>query len=146
MKTNGREGEFGRYVPSGHALMEIHREINWAPFQKLLEGSNHTRRGRRGYHPLVKFKALLLQRWYGLSDPALEEAIRDRLSFRSFLGLSLRDEVPDETTICRFRGILARKGLDRKLLRQVQEQLDAKGLIIRQGFLIDATLMQVAPL
>ncbi|MEJ1976325.1 MAG: transposase [Acetobacteraceae bacterium] len=45
--------------------------------------------------------------WYRLSDPELEEALADRLSFRRFVGLSLQDRVPDETTLCRFRGMLA---------------------------------------
>jgi IS5 family transposase len=56
---------------------------------------------------VVLFKVLLLQQWYGLSDPMGEEAIGDRLSFRRFLRLAVSDAVPDETTICRFRAHLA---------------------------------------
>ena len=70
--------------------------------------------GRPGYPPLVLFKALLLQAMYGLSDPAPEEALVDRLSFRRFVGLALEDAVPDHSTLCRFRNRLradmARKG------------------------------------
>jgi IS5 family transposase len=88
------------------------------------------------------FKALLLQQWYGLSDPGLEEAICDRLSFQRFLGLSLADPVPDETRICRFRNRLAQAGLGERLFALLDEQLQAKGLIVRRGSLVDATLIK----
>jgi IS5 family transposase len=88
------------------------------------------------------FKALLLQQWYGLSDPGLEEAICDRLSFQRFLGLSLADPVPDETRICRFRNMLAQAGLGERLFALLDEQLQGKGLIVRRGSLIDATLIK----
>jgi len=91
------------------------------------------------------FKALLLQQWYGVSDPGLEEAICDRLSFQRFLGLSLQDPVPDETRICRFRNMLAQAGLGEPLFSLLEEQLDAKGLLVRRGSLIDATLVKAQP-
>jgi transposase, IS5 family len=91
------------------------------------------------------FKALLLQQWYGLSDPGLEEAIRDRLSFQRFLGLSLQDPVPDETRICRFRNMAAQADLGESLLGLLEKQLDAKGLLVRRGSLIDATLVKAQP-
>jgi IS5 family transposase len=90
----------------------------------------------------MMFKALLLQQWYGLSDPGLEEAICDRLSFQRFLGLSLTDPVPDETRICRFRNMLAQEGLGEPLFALLEEQLQDKGLIVRRGSLIDATLIK----
>jgi IS5 family transposase len=83
-----------------------------------------------------------LQQWYGLSDPGLEEAICDRLSFQRFLGLSLTDPVPDETRICRFRNLLAQAGLGERLFALLEEQLQAQGLIVRRGSLIDATLIK----
>jgi transposase, IS5 family len=64
------------------------------------------RRGRLGRPPypvLVLFKVLLLQRWYGLSDEAMEDALADRLSFRRFAGLGLEEKLPDASTLCRFR-------------------------------------------
>ena len=62
------------------------------------------------------FKALLLQQWYGLSDPGLEEALGDRLSFRRFCGFALDEATPDETTICRFRQAVIAAGLRDRLL------------------------------
>jgi IS5 family transposase len=128
-----------------HFLRQIETKIDWQPFAALLQELYPSRRGRPSYPPLVLFKALLLQQWYGLSDPGLEEAIRDRLSFQQFLGLSFHDPVPDETTICRFRGLLARKEMGEPLLALLAAQLDAQGLLVKQGSLIDATLLKAQP-
>ena len=98
-----------------HLLTQIEAAIDWQPFEKKLAKLYHPSVGRPGYPPLMLFKALLLQQWYGLSDPEMEEAIGDRLSFQRFLRLSLHESVPDETTICKFRGLLARRGLTQKL-------------------------------
>jgi IS5 family transposase len=88
------------------------------------------------------FKALLLQQWYGLSDPALEDALCDRLSFRRFVGLALDEKGPDHSTISRFRAALAKDKLSERLFAEVTRQIDAKGLILRQGTMIDATLVE----
>ena len=76
-----------------------------------------------GYPPLVMFKAVLLQSLYGLSDPGLEEALYDRLSFRRFVGLGLEDAVPDHSTICRFRLKLIDGGLLEKLFGELGASL-----------------------
>jgi IS5 family transposase len=136
------EMEAAHRVPAGHFLLKIEKQIDWQPFQEALVELYHPRQGRPGYPPLVLFKALLLQRWYNLSDPGLEEAIRDRLSFQRFLGLSFQDTVPDETTFCRFRGALAQTGLAQRLLEVLEAQLSAKGLLVKRGTLVDATLIQ----
>lgn len=134
-------------VPEGHFLLKIDGQINWRPFEKLLTPLYHPTQGRPSHPPLVMFKALLLQQWYNLSDPGLEEAISDRLSFRRFLGLSFADQVPDETRICRFRNKLAQANLGERLFAMLAEQLTAKRLIVRRGTLVDATLIkaQVRP-
>ncbi len=136
------ELEAAARVPESHFLRQIDQQLDWRPFDTALQTLYRSHRGRPSYPPLVLFKALLLQRWYDLSDPGLEEAIRDRLSFQRFLGLSLHDPVPDETTICRFRGTLAKTNLAVRLFDLVAEQLQALGLVIRRGTLIDATLVQ----
>jgi IS5 family transposase len=132
-------------VPEGHFLKKVDGQINWRPFEKLLEPLYHPTQGRPSHPPLVMFKALLLQQWYGLSDPGLEEAICDRLSLQRFLGLALKDPVPDETRICRFRNMLAQADLGERLFGLLEEQLDAKGLLVRRGSLIDATLVKAQP-
>ncbi len=82
--------------------------------------------GRPGYPPLALFRALLLAQWYQLSDLGLEEALADRLSFRRFCGFGLDDGTPDETTLCRFRGALAERGLAEALFAEFNRQFDTK--------------------
>ena len=98
--------------------------------------------GRPGYRPLLMFKTLLLQSLYGLSDAETEEALCDRLSFRRFVGLSLEDEAPDHSTICRFRNLLVERGLLEKLFAELDKQLDEAGLILRRGTMLDATIIE----
>ena len=90
---------------------------------------------------MVLLKCLLLQQWYRLSDPGLEEALSDRLSFRRFVGLALADPVPDHSTLSRFRTELSRRGLAERLLAELNRQLDARGLMVKAGTLIDASLV-----
>jgi len=81
---------------------------------------------------------------YGLSDPALEDALIDRLSFQRFLGISFDTEIPDFTTIWRFRERLITAGLLKKIFKNVLKQLDKRNVILRKGSLVDETLVQVA--
>lgn len=102
----------------------------------------HTGAGRRPWDAVVMIKCLMLQRWFGLSDPQLEEQIRDRLSFRRFLGLSLMDQTPDETSFVRFRQRLREAKLDERLFSAVLEQLIERGLKVQEGTIVDATVIE----
>jgi len=124
-------------------LEAISRVIDWGPIERLAEAIRPGG-GRPPYRSGAMIKALYLQMLYGLSDPGLEEALIDRLSFRRFCGFELDETTPDETTICRFRGVAARKGLMKACFEAVNQQLDAKGLIVRKGTLMDATLLAAA--
>jgi len=88
------------------------------------------------------FKALLLQQWFNLSDRDLAEAIADRLSFQSFLGLSIVDPVPDDTTFTRFRQRLQEKGMLEELFSILDSEFDRLGLLVKKGSFIDATIIQ----
>lgn len=125
-------------------LARIEGLLDWSRFDRLMDGLYRSRRGEPAYPPLVMLKTLLLQRWYSLSDPAMEEALSDRLSFRRFVGLSLSDPTPDHTTIHRFRDRLQRKGLLDQLMAELGRQLDGHGVVLRQGTLIDASLIDSA--
>jgi IS5 family transposase len=114
--------------------------IDWSEIEKQLEGIYSASTGRPSYPLLTLFKALLVQQWYGLSDPRTEEAIGDSISFRRFVGLSLGDTVPDHSTLSRFRAQLGNRFS--KLLEAFNAQLDVRGLIIRKGTLIDASFVQ----
>ncbi|NKB54940.1 MAG: IS5 family transposase [Alphaproteobacteria bacterium] len=128
---------------SNKRLERIEGLFDWSRFEKLLK-SVRSKKGRRGYPALSMYKAVLLQQWYGLSDPDLEEALGDRLSFRRFCGFSLSDETPDETTFVRFRAALAERKLTAKLLAETNRQLERHGLMLKTGTLIDATLIEAS--
>jgi IS5 family transposase len=90
------------------------------------------------------FKVLLLQKYYNLSDQATEDALYVNLLYIRFVGLSLEDSVPDESTICRFRNSLLKNKLYNKLFNSVNKQLESKNLIAKTGrsVLVDASLIK----
>lgn len=118
--------------------------LNWGPLSYRLEKHCRKQDGRPPFPPLMMFKALLLSQWYGLSDRDLEEALCDRLSFRRFVGLALEQATPDHTTLCRFRERLNEAGLTKKLLDLINGQIEARGLMLKRGTLIDATVVETA--
>ena len=118
--------------------------LDWPALETIVAGIYASWEGGLAYPLLTYVKLLLLQQWYGLSDEGLEAAVDDRLSFRRFAGIPLAESVPDHSSIWRFREQLARHGLAEKLLAEVNRQLDARGLILRRGTLIDATILEAA--
>lgn len=114
-------------VPPENILRQILAAIDWRPVEAQL-AALYPAVGRPGHVPLTLFRALLLRRWFGLSDPGLEAGLCDRLSWQYFCGLSLLDPVPDETTFCRFRRRLAQAGLGDSLFCQVEEALVSANL------------------
>jgi transposase, IS5 family len=132
-----------RRGPGSDRLDKLSAVVKWYRFEKVLKrvDSDHAT-GRPAYPVLVMFKALLLQSLYGLSDAELEEALYDRLSFRRFCGLGLEEAVPDHTTLCRFRNRLVEAGVLEKLFDELDRQLDAAGLILRKGTMLDATIIE----
>jgi transposase, IS5 family len=122
-------------------LMRIDALIDWERLRPLLAGVRAGETGRPPYPVLGMLKALYLQALYDLSDPGLEEALLDRLSFRRFCGFALDERTPDETTICRFRAALAQAGVLEACLAEVNRQLGVLGLVTRKGTLMDASLV-----
>jgi transposase, IS5 family len=118
--------------------------IDWPAVAQLLSPVHGSRYGAPGYPAVAMFKALLLQQWHGLSDPGLEVSLEDRLSFRRFCGFPLDAETPDHVTIHRFRETLRQHGLADRGFEEVNRQIDSRGLILRQGTLIDASLVDAA--
>lgn len=123
-------------------LERIDELLDWTAINHLLTGINDAKRGRRGYPPLCMLKALLLAQWYDLSDPRLEDALADRLSFRRFCGIPLDEETPDETSFVGFRAKLRDLALYEKLFAEVNRQLEAKGCMVKTGTLVDATIIE----
>jgi IS5 family transposase len=87
---------------------------------------------------------LLLASWHELSDVTLAEALDERASFRRFCGFAAHEPTPERTAFVRFRRALVRRGLDRLLFDAVTRQLEAKGVMVRTGTLVDATLIPSA--
>lgn len=126
------------------ALERVKTLVNWDRLEAQLAGLRDAGPGRPGYRPLLLFKALLLQAWYGLSDADLEQMLGDRISFARFVGLGLEDDVPDHTTLCRFRNLLIAERVLEKLFAELDRQLEEAGLVLKRGTLLDATLIEAA--
>jgi len=130
----------------GDKLAEAEQQIDWERFRPIIKPmyTNDTERGGRpNMNPVLMVKLLVLQAWYGLSDPELERQVNDRISFRHFLGYPKR--APDYSTVWRFRERLAETGRDRLVWAELQRQLDEKGLTVRKGVVQDATFITSDP-
>lgn len=123
-------------------LSAIEALIAWERLAPLVAALRPGETGRPPYPALAMLKALYLQALYDLSDPGLEEALLDRLSFRRFCGFGLDAGTPDQTTLCRFRLAAARAGVLEACLCEINRQLAQRGLILRKGTLVDATLIR----
>ena len=125
-----------------NAMLErLASEVKWYRFTKLLARLEPDGAGRPPYDPLMMLKALLLQQWYALSDYEIEDAVNDRLSFRRFIGLDLGAPAPDHSTLSRFRKRLADAGLAEKLFAEFARQLEMRGLVLKRGTMVDASLL-----
>lgn len=100
-------------------------------------------RGRRPFDAAILFRIVFLQNLFGLSDPQAEQDIHDRSSYQRFLGFTADTDIPDETTICRFRKILVEKGWDKQFFAEVERQLREHGITVTSGKSVDATISEV---
>ena len=130
---------------SAEFLAKVEAATPWerlaAPVRALPEYNNRGA-GHPPWCPVLMLKCLMLQKWFNLSDPGLEEALQDRISFRRFVGLSVTDKTPDETTFVKFRTRLREAGLHDTVFDAVVEHLDSRGLLIKQGSMVDATIIE----
>jgi len=148
--TSAANDKFSKHIKtqSKQALETIKSSINWQKLLKPIEEKmakgkqNNSSAGRRRFDLLVIVKCFILQSIYNLSDPRLEEEIADRRSFQIFLNINSNDSIPDETTICRYREMFARLGLDKKLFNQFNKQLTSLNMIVGKGTIVDATIKQ----
>lgn len=134
----------GAAAPANGFLERAAALIDWRAVEGLLAPLRSGPMGAPSYPVVVLFKAALLQQWYGLSDPALEEALGDRLSFRRFCGIPLDQKTPDHATIWRFRERLSQSGLAEAAFNCITAQIEQAGLVLRKGTLIDASLIPAA--
>jgi len=131
----------------GDPLERLNLVINWEAFRpkltKVFRKEAKGPGGRPPYDYVVMFKVLILQRLYGISDAQAEYQIKDRLSFMRFLGLNLCDTVPDEKTIWLYRERLVQAKIIDTMFCRFTKQLEDKGLITREGSIVDASFIDV---
>jgi IS5 family transposase len=137
------EGMVFEAAGGNEVLERIASFLDWQPIEGLLGEVRGGTMGAPAYRAVMMFKALLLQRWYALSDPALEEALKDRLSFRRFLGVGLSEKLPDHSSLWRFREALG-ADLSGRIFVEIGRQIETAGFVLKQGSLIDASLMPAA--
>jgi transposase, IS5 family len=127
-------------------LDEMNRVVPWAEMVALV--APHYARseyGRKATELELLVRLHCLQLWYNLSDPALEDAVHDRLSFQRFLKLDpLTQTVPDESTVLHFRHLLEEHKLGEAIFALVRTQLEERGLLLKSGTVVDATIIAAA--
>ena len=131
---------------NGDRLAEAEKQIDWNRFRPLIQpmyNNDTPRGGRPNMDPVLMVKLLVLQAWYGLSDPELERQALNRIDFQHFLGFP--GDAPDYCTVWKFRERLAETGRDRMVWAELQRQLDEKGLKVRKGVVQDASFITADP-
>ena len=138
--------EYEHIAELGDRLGEVEKLVKWESFRPII-GDLYTNKegkgGRPNFDEVLMIKMMVLQQWHGLSDPELERQVNDRISFRKFLGFP--DIIPDRSTIWLFRERLAKTGKDKQIWKELQRQLEEKGLKIREGIIQDATFIHSDP-
>ena len=124
-------------------LAEMEQVVPWSALLALIE-PHYPKAGRPGRQPYslsTMLRTHFLQQWYALSDPAMEEALIETPVMRRFARLSGLDNIPDETTILNFRRLLETHGLAERIFERVNAHLARKGLSLRAGTIVDATII-----
>ena len=124
-------------------LGEMDEVMPWEELVKLV-GEHYPKAGN-GRQPMPLERMLriyFLQQWYGFSDPGMEDAIYDSEAMRRFAGIDLvADAIPDETTILNFRHLLEEHRLTERIFEMTRGYLSEKGLLVREGTIVDATII-----
>jgi IS5 family transposase len=119
--------------------------VPWKALIDLIE-PHYPKAGSKGGRPAYPLETMLrihlMQQWYDLSDPAMEDALIEVPTMRRFAGIDLISErIPDETTILAFRHLLERHDLGKQIFETVKAHLKDQGMSMKQGTIIDATLI-----
>ena len=127
-------------------MAEVNTLLDWEKFRPIAEGL-YDNKTEKGGHPnidcVLMIKILVLQHWHSLSDQRMERELANNVSFMNFLGF--QETIPDSTTIWLFRERLKEKGELNAIWQELQCQLDAKGLIVKEGSIQDATFITSDP-
>ncbi|ASI68629.1 transposase [Diaphorobacter nitroreducens] len=129
-------------------LAEMEQVVPWARLEALIE-PKYPSAGRVGRQPIGIARMLrmyFLQQWFGLADEAVEDALYDSQSMREFVGIDLaRESVPDATTLLKFRRLLEEHQLTAALFEGINAHLAERGLLLREGTMVDATIIAAPP-
>lgn len=128
-------------------LAQMEAVVPWERFEALiLPYYPVAGRGRRPYPLRAMLTIHFMQQWFGLSDPAMEEALWETPLLSRFAGIGIDFEgVPDETTILKFRHLLEKHELSKALFDEMAAILTERGLLLRKGTIVDATLIAAPP-
>ena len=137
--------QYGKPTRRAKFLADMEQILPWAELLGVIEPF-YPKISEAGGRPPIPLERMLriyfLQLWFNLSDPAVEEALYDSTSMRGFVGIDLGVEAaPDETTVCKFRHLLEKHKLGKKLLTTVNEYLRRHGMKISNGTIVDATII-----
>lgn len=122
-------------------LTEMEQVVPWHTLLKVVQPFYPVAgRGRRPYPLMAMLRVHLMQNWFGLSDPAMEEALYEIVSMRKFAGLRVT-AIPDETTILNFRRLIETNELAPMIFDKVNAHLTRKGLMLKRGSIVDATII-----
>ena len=133
----------------GNPLPALKEILDFEQFRSILESvfDNDNRKsnaGRKPIGPVFMMKVVFLQRLHGAGDQQIEYLMKDRISFRDFLGIDSVDDVPDEKTVWAFKNTLVQAGTFDTLFAKFNEYLEGLGLILNEGKIIDASFV-IAP-
>jgi IS5 family transposase len=142
----GLRQAYDRLAKLGDPLAEVNTLLDWEKFRTIAERlyDNKTERGGPPNIDCVQMiKILVLQQWHSLSDQRMERELASNVSFMNFLGF--QEIIPDSSTIWLFRERLKEKGKINAIWQELQSQLDAKGLVVKEGSIQDATFITSDP-
>ena len=143
LASQGSFEKYGRKSRRELFLDEMERVVPWAELEALVEP--HYPKAGNGRRPVglqIMLRTYFMQQWFNLSDPGVEEAFYESATLRRFAGVDLGvAPAPDETTVLRFRHLLERYDLGGEMLDTVNEHLEAKGIRIATGTIVDATII-----
>ena len=124
-------------------LEKMNEIIPWTQWVDLIQPYYYT--GKRGRPPIeieTMLRMYLMQIWFNLSDEGIEDAVYDSYSMRSFLGINfLMEQVPDATTLLKFRHLIEKHKIGEKIFADVTKRLDDAGLMMHGGSIVDATII-----
>ena len=143
MEYSGRK----RVTQKEKFLREMNDIIPWGDWvNKILPYYPKGKRGRPPRGIEVMLRMYLLQIWFNLSDEGLEDAIYDSYAMRNFVGINfLEEQVPDATTLLKFRHLLEGHNLGEAIFNDIKERLQQAGLMMRGGTIVDATIIHSTP-